>query len=255
MFGCQIFVMNLTLGGENGYESGISMARRYEPPAYGVSGGPGISPSNRAKVAGSVSVSLISAFAISGSFSTSATSRFTRPCAIFRPAILIGRLSSVWDFCMRVVNRWGSSGGLAVACALTVSLLSPRSDCSRSHSPVLHTRALLFAGTQTDSRANAVWGVFILDTLSVVAQLPFGTKVLFGNFLLGAPSPSHLAESGGSLDQHFETARLKILVNPCDCDCQSRLVGNSGTFRSQCGRASIQFTSDRFYLLGCMIRP
>lgn len=44
IFGCQIFVTNLTLGGLNGYVSGTFISREKRPPSYGVSGGPAISP-------------------------------------------------------------------------------------------------------------------------------------------------------------------------------------------------------------------
>lgn len=44
MFGCQIFVTNLTFGGLNGYVSGTLISSANLPPSYGVSGGPAISP-------------------------------------------------------------------------------------------------------------------------------------------------------------------------------------------------------------------
>ena len=44
ILGCHILVINRTLGGLNGYVSGILISSWYLPPSYGVSGGPAISP-------------------------------------------------------------------------------------------------------------------------------------------------------------------------------------------------------------------
>lgn len=44
IFGCQILVMNRTLGGLKGYVSGTLISSMNFPPSYGVSGGPAISP-------------------------------------------------------------------------------------------------------------------------------------------------------------------------------------------------------------------
>jgi len=49
MLGCQILVQNFTLGGLNGYVSGISILSLYFPPSYGVPGGPTISPDSLLK--------------------------------------------------------------------------------------------------------------------------------------------------------------------------------------------------------------
>lgn len=50
MFGCHIFVINLTLGGLNGYVSGTLISTWNVPPSYGVSGGPAIVPCNSEKL-------------------------------------------------------------------------------------------------------------------------------------------------------------------------------------------------------------
>lgn len=49
ILGCHILVINRTLGGLNGYVSGILISSWYLPPSYGVSGGPAISPLNSVK--------------------------------------------------------------------------------------------------------------------------------------------------------------------------------------------------------------